>query len=172
MLLLINCIVFKLDCTARTDCICWTEHASVSLQTSFAPHIIEPDLNNTKQNRADKMTPLDNPALPKGSTILVTGANGYLGSHVADSALQFGYKVRAAVRNPDKSSWLVEYAEKKYGKGVLDLTKVADMAVEGAYDEAVKGVFLSIREPGLCNLDGLCLHPTQVSPPSSTPRPS
>jgi nucleoside-diphosphate-sugar epimerase len=88
------------------------------------------------------MAPLDDPAIPKGSTVLVTGANGYIGSHIADSYLQFGYKVRGTVRDAKKSSWLAEYFDKSYGKGNFDLVEVPDMAAEGAYDEAVKGVCL------------------------------
>lgn len=78
-------------------------------------------------------------AVPKGSAVLVTGANGLLGSHIADQFLTYGYKVRGTVRDLEKSSWLVDVFEKNYGKGSFELFKVPDMAVESAYNEAVKG---------------------------------
>lgn len=86
------------------------------------------------------MAPLDNPAVPKGSTVLVTGANGLLGSHIVDQFLEYGYKVRGTVRDTEKNAWLQALFDKKYGKGNFELFKVADLTAEGAFDEAVKGV--------------------------------
>lgn len=86
------------------------------------------------------MAPLDNPAVPKGSTVLVTGANGLLGSHIADQFLEHGYKVRGTVRDTEKNAWLQALFDKKYGKGSFELFKVADLTSEGAFDEAVKGM--------------------------------
>ncbi|WAO87457.1 Epimerase domain-containing protein [Fusarium falciforme] len=85
------------------------------------------------------MAPLDNPAVPKGSTVLVTGANGLLGSHIVDQFLEYGYKVRGTVRDTEKNAWLQALFDKKYGKGSFELFKVADLAAEGAFDEAMKG---------------------------------
>ncbi|KAB2574784.1 NAD-dependent epimerase/dehydratase [Lasiodiplodia theobromae] len=86
------------------------------------------------------MSPLANPAIPKGSTVLVTGVNGLIGSHVADKFLQSGYKVRGTVRDTKKNAWMSEFFDEKYGKGNFELVSVPDMAVEGAFDEAKKGV--------------------------------
>lgn len=38
-------------------------------------------------------------ALPEGSTILVTGASGLIGSHVVQEALNSGYKAVGTVRS-------------------------------------------------------------------------
>lgn len=57
-------------------------------------------------------------ALPGGARILVTGANGYIGSHVVDKLLGMGYRVRGSVRAP--KPWLKEYFEKKYGQDVFE----------------------------------------------------
>ena len=35
-------------------------------------------------------------------TVLVFGANGKLGTHVVNQALDKGYKIKAFVRNPEK----------------------------------------------------------------------
>lgn len=85
------------------------------------------------------MSTIQNPAIPKGSTVLVTGANGLIASHVVDQFLENGYKVRGTVRDPVKSAWLTALFDKKYGNGAFELVQVADMAVENAYDEVVKG---------------------------------
>ncbi|PIG87846.1 hypothetical protein AARAC_009850 [Aspergillus arachidicola] len=52
-------------------------------------------------------------ALPKGSRVLVTGANSYIASHVVDQLLQLGYLVRGTIRAP--KPWLSEYSTQKYG---------------------------------------------------------
>jgi nucleoside-diphosphate-sugar epimerase len=78
--------------------------------------------------------------LPKGSLVLVTGASGWIASHVVDQALQAGYNVRGCVRAPERGQWLVDYVSEKYGPKRIELAIVPDMAVEGAFVEAVKGV--------------------------------
>lgn len=70
---------------------------------------------------------------------MVTGANGFLGSHIVDQFLAEGYKVRGTVRNLDKNKWLQEYFDKKYDPGLLELVKVEDFTNEHCFDGAVKG---------------------------------
>ncbi|KDN59917.1 putative NAD dependent epimerase/dehydratase [Colletotrichum sublineola] len=91
------------------------------------------------------MASLTNPAIPRGSLVLVTGVNGYLGSHIADQFLHYGYNVRGVVRDTIKSSWLCDLFEGKYGKGRFELSEVPDMTAEGAYDEVVKGASAFIQ---------------------------
>ena len=43
-----------------------------------------------------------------GATIAVTGATGFLGSHIALDLLERGANVVGVVRNPDKAAWLAE----------------------------------------------------------------
>jgi nucleoside-diphosphate-sugar epimerase len=81
----------------------------------------------------------DNPAVPKGSTVLVTGVNGFLGSHVADQFLRNGYKVRGTVRDTEKSAWVQEAFARQYGAGQFELVAVPAMEANGAFDQAVKG---------------------------------
>lgn len=82
-------------------------------------------------------------AIPRGSTVLVTGVNSYMGSHVADQLLLAGYKVRGTARDATKANRMQELFDKKYGTGKFEGVVVQDMSVEGAYDEAIKGVALS-----------------------------
>lgn len=85
------------------------------------------------------MTSFDIPAIPKGSTVLVTGANGWVGSNVADQFLAFGYKVRGTVRDVVRSAWLKEIFDEKYGRDAFELAAVPNFSVDDAYKEAIKG---------------------------------
>jgi len=78
--------------------------------------------------------------LPQGSTVLVTGANGFIGSHIIDQILKLGYNVRGTVRDPKKNAWVQEYFDKKHGTGRFSLVQVTDFTKPGCFDEAVKGV--------------------------------
>lgn len=76
--------------------------------------------------------------------MLVTGANGFIGSHVVDQFLAAGYKVRGTARSEIKGGWVKELFEKKYGPGRFELAIVPHMDQKGAFDEAMKG------NPSLC----------------------
>lgn len=79
--------------------------------------------------------------IPKGSWILVTGANGFVASHVVKEFLQRGYKVRGTVRDVEKYSWLVQDLFKTDAdKQHFEIVQVPDLAAPHAFDEAVKGV--------------------------------
>ncbi|TGO58120.1 hypothetical protein BCON_0058g00020 [Botryotinia convoluta] len=80
------------------------------------------------------------PAIPKDSTVLVTGINGYIGSHVADQLLKAGYRVRGTTRDASKMKNLLDLWEEQYGKNRVEVAVVPNMAEDGAFDEAVKGV--------------------------------
>ena len=87
---------------------------------------------------ADQILKIENPALPVSSTILVIGANSYVGTHIIDQLLKLSFKVRGTVRNVEKNSWMTDFFA-KYGKNAFDLVEVEDIHVEGAIDKFVKG---------------------------------
>ena len=76
--------------------------------------------------------------IPRGSLILVIGANGYISSQVIDILLESGYDVRGAVRA--HKPWLNEYFSKKYGNGRFESVVVPDLQKEAALDDVTEGV--------------------------------
>lgn len=71
-------------------------------------------------------------------TVLVTGASGFIATHVVNAFLRKGYNVRGTVRS-EKSAAEVRQTHADY-TGQLSLSIVPDIAAPHAFDEAVKGV--------------------------------
>lgn len=79
--------------------------------------------------------------IPAGSTVLVTGVNGFVASHIAKQLLLRGFKVRGTVRDPERTSWLVKDTFKTYAEnGDFELVTIKDFTAAGVYDDAIKGV--------------------------------
>ena len=72
--------------------------------------------------------------------MLVTGVNGYIGSHVAEELIAAGYKVRGTSRTSAKAQWLVDHLSNKFGSDNIEIVEVPDMIEANAYDAAVVGV--------------------------------
>ncbi|KAF4589834.1 aldehyde reductase ii [Ophiocordyceps camponoti-floridani] len=77
--------------------------------------------------------------VPDGSLILVTGVNGYLGSHIAKELLHQGFRVRGTVREAYKAEYMHGLFDEKYGSDAFTTCIVEDMATTGAFDDVVKG---------------------------------
>ncbi|KAJ5674327.1 uncharacterized protein N7477_004261 [Penicillium maclennaniae] len=77
-------------------------------------------------------------ALPKGALILVTGANGFIASHVIDQLLQIGYRVRGTVRS--EKPWLEEHFRQVYGPERYHNVIVTAMEEDDAFREAMEDV--------------------------------
>lgn len=97
--------------------------------------------------------PIGKLAMPPGSLILITGVNGYLGSHLADQLLARGFRVRGTVRNLDKTSWMKGFFRKRHPKSAFELCHVPDISIEGCFDDAVKGK--SIRQRSLASYSAI-----------------
>ena len=90
------------------------------------------------------------PLIPKASTILMTGVNSFIASHVADQLLADGYNVRGTVRSISKGEKLQQHFDASYGRGRFEVAVVEDIALSGAFDEVVKGT--SVKSPSLIGL--------------------
>ncbi|KAH6855510.1 putative aldehyde reductase 2 [Chaetomium sp. MPI-CAGE-AT-0009] len=92
-------------------------------------------------------------SIPTGSWILVTGASGFLASHVCLQFLERGFKVRGTVRDPTQSSWLLEGPFKSYVEiGAIELVAVPHLGADGAYDDAIKGVAAIVHTAYVTNI--------------------
>ena len=81
-------------------------------------------------------------ALKAGDLICVTGANGFIASHLIRDLLQAGYRVRGTVREPSnaaKTEHLHKIAEEADAADRLELV-AADLLKEGSFDAAMEGV--------------------------------
>ncbi|KAF8308500.1 NAD(P)-binding protein [Clavulina sp. PMI_390] len=74
------------------------------------------------------------PAVSTSSKILVTGASGFLATHVTRALLDEGHEVVGTVRTPSKGDYLVNlYKSKKLSYAIVE-----DIEAANAFDAAVK----------------------------------
>ena len=97
-----------------------------------------------------------------GGLVLVTGVNGFIGSHIANNLLRLGYKVRGTVRSADKAAWIKEAMAERHPFAAFDAVVVPDVTVAGAWDEVVKGVEGIVHVAG--DMSFGC-DPNQIIPP-------
>jgi nucleoside-diphosphate-sugar epimerase len=101
------------------------------------------------------MASINDRAIPTGSLVVVSGANGFIASHVVDQLLLAGYRVRATVRSLHRGGWIDEYFTKKYGSGKIEVVEVPDMGSSGAFDSVVAGAsgFVHVATPVMVEQD-------------------
>ena len=78
-------------------------------------------------------------AIPTGSTVLVTGINGFIASHVGDQLLKAGYKVRGTVRDESKAEMIRDVYRKRHGLAAFKAVIVEDISAAGSFDQSVQG---------------------------------
>lgn len=127
----------------ETDGIRWGAHNAPLADTIPARHV-PLTLNFSKicfaRYRASTMVDIET-AIPEGSWVLVTAANGYTGSHIVIELLKRGFKVRGTVRDSSCGQWLLndDIISPFARRGDLELV-VAHCSVPNAFDDVVKGV--------------------------------
>jgi len=67
------------------------------------------------------------PTVPRGSKVLVSGANGYIAMWVVQSLLERGYIVRGTVRSADKGKFTTDYFTKLGYGDKLEIVVVEDI---------------------------------------------
>jgi nucleoside-diphosphate-sugar epimerase len=72
------------------------------------------------------------------SLVFITGATGFIGSHVVIQILEAGYKVRLSVRKETQIEGLKKLFSKHINK--VDFVVIPDLSVSGAFDNALQGV--------------------------------
>jgi uncharacterized protein YbjT (DUF2867 family) len=77
--------------------------------------------------------------VPVGSLVLVTGASGFIATHIVDQLLLAGYHVRGTVRSKEQIVWTTELFAERHGVGKFSAVIVSDMSEQGAFDDAVQG---------------------------------
>jgi nucleoside-diphosphate-sugar epimerase len=82
-----------------------------------------------------------NPVLEPGSTILVTGASGFIGSHITNQLLEAGYYVNGITRNLANNAWLTSLFETKYGKGKFTLYHAPDLTQKDTLHDILQGKY-------------------------------
>ncbi|KAK3324392.1 hypothetical protein B0T19DRAFT_229531 [Cercophora scortea] len=101
-------------------------------------------------------------SIPDGSWVLVTGATGFVASHVIKQFLERGFKVRGTVRDLAKASWLVDDVFRSYAKtGQFELALVPDLSAPHAFDDAIKGISAIAH---IATIIGWTADPHQVIP--------
>ncbi|KAF1967963.1 NAD(P)-binding protein [Bimuria novae-zelandiae CBS 107.79] len=95
---------------------------------------------------------VENAMLPPGCLILVTAGNGYLGSHIVDQCLEYGYAVRTTVRSLERSAWMKKDFPKRHPNSQLEVVEIADLSMPGCYNSVLKGVSAMIHTPGFTNM--------------------
>lgn len=79
-----------------------------------------------------------NIAIPTGSLILVTGANGFIASHIVDQFLGSGYRVRGTVRS--EKPWLDDYFATRHGAGQFESVLLPELGDKETLDKLLDGV--------------------------------
>ncbi|KFX91782.1 hypothetical protein O988_07590 [Pseudogymnoascus sp. VKM F-3808] len=78
--------------------------------------------------------------VPPGGLVLITGVNGFIGSHIANNLLKLGYRVRGSVRSAEKAAWIKDAMTEHHPSAAFETVLVPDVSATGAWNEAVKGV--------------------------------
>lgn len=86
------------------------------------------------------------------SPVLITGANGFVGSHLAELLLHSGHEVRCILRAKSNSKWLKDLPVKIYRTGLTDLDALKEPLIGVKYVYHIAGVVKAKQYQGF--IDG------------------
>lgn len=89
------------------------------------------------------------PVISPASTVLVTGANGYIGHWIVRTLLERGYSVRGAGRSEAKAHELADFVSRiiPQAKDRFSAVVVPDIAEVSKLDRCVEVVIVLIKSP-------------------------
>ncbi|KZV94789.1 NAD(P)-binding protein [Exidia glandulosa HHB12029] len=90
------------------------------------------------------------PSIQPPAVVLVTGANGFIGSWVVRRLLESGFVVHAAVRSSAKAQEIIPLFPKECEDGRLHFVIIPDISTPGTFDEAVKNVEAIVHTASPC----------------------
>lgn len=71
------------------------------------------------------------------STVLITGATGFIAQHIVDKLLARGYKVIGTARSKERYSPILSLFKEKYRNGELSFEIVPDISSDNAFDHVL-----------------------------------
>jgi nucleoside-diphosphate-sugar epimerase len=83
-------------------------------------------------------------SIAPGSLILVTGANGFIGSHIVVQLLEMGYRVRGTARDASKLELVREILSERNLLAKFEGVVVPDMAADEAFNRVIDGKCLLV----------------------------
>lgn len=86
--------------------------------------------------------------LQTDSTILITGAAGFIGAHIVDEFLRRGYRVRGTTRSAEKAEEMRR--SRPHAGDRVEFVVTGDLTEPNVFDEVVKGVDGIIHVAGVC----------------------
>ena len=89
-----------------------------------------------------------NTIVPPNGLVLVTGANGFIGSHIVLAMLSLNYRVRGTVRDGEKATTIRKAVASRFSAATFETVLVPDVSELNAYDNAVEDVDGSVHVAG------------------------
>lgn len=85
-------------------------------------------------------------AIPAKSSVLITGVNGYIASHIADQLMALGYTVRGTARDQQKLDSMGETLRARNPDAKFEGYVVSDVTTPSAFDDAVAGTLTDTQQ--------------------------
>ena len=88
-----------------------------------------------------------------GGLNLVTGVNGFLGSHLANMLLERGYAVRGSVRSEEKAAWVKEVMTMRHPSAHFEIAVVPILPLQAPSTNTTRVVMALPTSPVTSHLN-------------------